>query len=267
MSRLLVKPHGESGELHAVTPQSADWHYVGFAVHKLKVGETISEKTADQECCLVLLTGKATIRTSQEVFEQLGSRMSVFEKIPPFSVYVPNEDEFVVTAETDLEIAICKAPGKGSHKARVITPDQVGTEDRGSGAMSRRVHNILPETEPADSLLVVEVYTEGGNWSSYPPHKHDRDNLPAESYLEETYYHKVNPSQGYVMQRVYNDSRTIDEAIAVPNDHVVLVPEGYHPVGVPAGYESYYLNVMAGPTRVWKFHNDPEHEWLFQPVK
>ena len=111
-------------------------------------------------------------------------------------------------------------------------------------------------------MLVVEVITPSGNWSSYPPHKHDRDNLPFESQLEETYYHRINPEQGYVVQRVYNDNKTLDENISAKDRSVVLVPEGYHPVGVPHGYKSYYLNVMAGPKRIWKFHNDPDHEWI-----
>ena len=119
-----------------------------------------------------------------------------------------------------------------------------------------------PETEPADSLLVVEVITPSGNWSSYPPHKHDQDNLPTESYLEETYYHRIDPSQGYVTQRVYTDDLSINESMSPSDKSVVLVPAGYHPVGVPHGYKSYYLNVMAGPKRVWKFKNDPNHDWI-----
>jgi len=109
---------------------------------------------------------------------------------------------------------------------------------------------------------VVEVRTPSGHSSSYPPHRHDRDNLPAESLLEESYYHRIDPGQGFVFQRVYTDERDLDQAMAVEDHDVVLVPRGYHPVSVPYGYESYYLNVMAGPRRVWKFHNDPQHEWL-----
>ena len=135
-------------------------------------------------------------------------------------------------------------------------------ETRGKGSNKRFIRNILPEDKEAESLLVVEVITPSGNWSSYPPHKHDTDNLPFESQLEETYYHRINPEQGYVVQRVYNDNKTLDENISAKDRSVVLVPEGYHPVGVPHGYESYYLNVMAGPKRIWKFHNDPDHEWI-----
>jgi 5-deoxy-glucuronate isomerase len=136
---------------------------------------------------------------------------------------------------------------------------------RGTGANTRYVCDILPQGEPADHLLVVEVITPSGHSSSYPPHKHDTDNLPVESSLEETYYHRLNPAQGFAFQRVYTDDRSLDESMAVENHDVVMVPRGYHPVVVPYGYDSYYLNVMAGPRRAWHFHNDPAHEWMLKP--
>jgi 5-deoxy-glucuronate isomerase len=110
--------------------------------------------------------------------------------------------------------------------------------------------------------LIVEVYTDQANWSSYPPHKHDQDNLPQESLLEEAYYHEIKGEKGFVFQRVYTDDYLIDETMTVSNEEMVLVPRGYHPVAVPDGYESYYLNIMAGPSKVWKFHNDVAHEWI-----
>ena len=140
-------------------------------------------------------------------------------------------------------------------------------ETRGKGTNTRYVRNILPDSSPhAESLLVVEVITPGGHWSSYPPHKHDRDALPAESLLEETYYHRLSPAQGYAVQRVYTDDRSLDETILVQDRDVVLVPRGYHPVGAAHGYDLWYLNVMAGPKRQWRFHNDPAHEWLIAPT-
>lgn len=148
---------------------------------------------------------------------------------------------------------------------KLIKAEDNGIEHRGQFSNKRTVHNILPDSDPsANSLLVVEVYTDSGNWSSYPPHKHDQDNLPEESFLEETYYHELDPGQGFVFQRVYTDDRSIDETMTVENENVVIVPAGYHPVGVPDGYTSYYLNVMAGPTRKWKFYNDPAHEWILE---
>lgn len=190
--------------------------------------------------------------------------------IIPGLVYVPEGSDWSVTADTELELAVCSAPGLGGGlPVRVIAPDDLGQEVRGKGTNTRYVTNILPEGKPADSLLVVEVITPGGHTSSYPPHKHDRDNLPAESYLEETYYHRLNPPQGFAFQRVYTDAdrnghRALDEAMAIEDGDVVLVPEGYHPCAACHGYDLYYLNVMAGPKRTWKFHNAPEHEWLMK---
>ena len=135
-------------------------------------------------------------------------------------------------------------------------------EVRGKDTNTRYVRNILPETETADSLLVVEVVTPGGHWSSYPPHKHDTASPAQETVLEETYYHRLQPPQGFAIQRVYTDDRSLDETVSVEDGDVVMVPRGYHPVGAPHGYDLYYLNVMAGPERRWVFRNDPAHEWI-----
>ncbi|MGL4494728.1 MAG: 5-deoxy-glucuronate isomerase [Beijerinckiaceae bacterium] len=260
MSKLLVHP-ARQNPVHAITPQSAGWTYVGFSVVDLQPGERHASASGRNELCLVLISGRAKISVGDQDFAVLGERMSPFEGAP-WSVYVPAHATFSVKAETPVELAICAAPGSGALPARVIAPAQVGMETRGVGSNTRHVRNILPETEPAESLLVVEVITPSGNWSSYPPHKHDRDALPQESLLEETYYHRLNPPQGFGFQRVYTDDRTLDEAMVIQDRDVVLVPRGYHPVAAPHGYDLYYLNVMAGPQRVWKFHNDPAHEWL-----
>jgi 5-deoxy-glucuronate isomerase len=261
---LLLKPQGRSGRVSHVTPETAGWTYVGFDLHRLKPGETASAETGGKEVCLVFVTGKGRATAAGEDLGMLGERMSPFEG-KPWSVYVPQGSDWSVTAETDIELAVCSAPGLGGGlPVRVIAPDSLGQEVRGKGTNTRYVTNILPENEPADSLLVVEVITPGGHTSSYPPHKHDQDNLPAESYLEETYYHRLNPPQGFAFQRVYTDDRSLDEAMAVEDGDVVLVPKGYHPCAACHGYDLYYLNVMAGPKRTWKFHNATEHEWLMK---
>ncbi|GIP03660.1 5-deoxy-glucuronate isomerase [Paenibacillus lautus] len=248
----------------SITPQTAGWEYVGFQVFRLSEGQTLSRATGDQEAALVLLSGRADVKAAGESWDNIGKRMSVFEKTPPFTVYVPSQQQYEVKALTETELAVCLAPGQGNHRARLIEPQDVGVENRGSGSMSRLVHNILPEQKPADSLLVVEVFTDGGNWSSYPPHKHDRDELPEESLLEETYYFRIEPEQGFAVQRVYTDDRSLNETMAVKDGEAVMVPEGYHPVSAPPGYDVYYLNVMAGPKRIWKFRNDPDHDWLMR---
>lgn len=265
MSQYLIsaaREPDESGRILSVTPESAQWKYVGFEVYRLRPGQTLSQETGNLEACVVLLSGKADVSAGDEVWTGIGRRMSVFEKTPPYAVYVPSGTRFTVGASTELELAICRAPGRGTLPPRLIAPEAVGVEHRGSGSMGRLVHNILPEQEPADSLLVVEVFTPGGHWSSYPPHKHDRDALPEESLLEETYYFRIAPEQGFALQRIYTEDLSIDETLTVRDSQTVLVPKGYHPVSAPPGYEVYYLNVMAGPHRTWKFFNDPGHAWL-----
>jgi 5-deoxy-glucuronate isomerase len=262
-SNLLRRPEGRDGRVLHVTPENAGWTYVGFDLHHLSAGNRISGGATDREFCLVPVTGTVTIQAGPLSAEHLGGRATPFEGRPS-AVYVPAGTDWQVEAADDAVLAVCSAPGKPGLPPRLIAADSIQPEMRGEGSNRRLVHNILPEGEPAESLLVVEVVTPAGNWSSYPPHKHDRDAFPAETLLEETYYHRLNPPQGFALQRVYTDERDIDEALLVQDGDCVLVPRGYHPVGAPHGYDLYYLNVMAGPRRAWRFHNDPAHEWMLK---
>jgi len=261
---LLVKARRSGRDIVTVTPQSAGWKYVGFAAHRLASGESMPLATGSSEFCFVVLRGIVTIAAQGQTWREIGSRASVFADEAPYAVYVPASEEVHVTANTDAEIAVASAPGSQARPARLIEPASMKRSTRGQGLNTRYVCDILPQTEPADHLLVVEVRTPSGHSSSYPPHKHDTDDLPDESSLEETYYHRLDPSQGFAFQRVYTEDRTLDESLAVEDHDVVMVPRGYHPVVVPYGYESYYLNVMAGPTREWHFKNDPAHEWMLK---
>ena len=139
---------------------------------------------------------------------------------------------------------------------------EIEVETRGYGALERRVSPILMADREADSLLVCEVITPGGHWSSYPPHKHDRGDPPRETLLEETYYHRIARPEGFALQRVYSEDRSLDEKLSLGDRDCVLVPRGYHTVSAPPGYDLYYLNVMAGPARQWAVANDPDHEWI-----
>ncbi|MCR8633305.1 5-deoxy-glucuronate isomerase [Paenibacillus radicis (ex Xue et al. 2023)] len=270
-SELIVSSAPEpeaNGNIVTVTPASAGWTYVGFEVFKLTPGQSFKRQAGDStELCAVLLSGKANAAAGGKSWNEIGDRMSVFEQKQPYSVYVPPGVELELEAVTAVELAICSAPAKGELEARLIAPEDIEVEIRGQGNTERRIHQILPENKPAESLLVVEVFTPNGHWSSYPPHKHDENNLPEESYLEETYYHKIQPEHGFAIQRVYTDDRSLDETLILSNGDTVLVPKGYHPVSAPPGYDVYYLNVMAGPIRTWKFHNDPDHEWIMKQWK
>src|SRR5271166_5935025 len=225
-SKLLVHA-APDGLGHRVTPESAGWRYVGFETRALKAGARSTLDTGDREVCVVILGGKARVTANGFDSGTIGERRSVFEGLP-WSVYLPPGAAATLEATPDCELALCSAPAEGRLEARVIAPGDVGTLTRGKGSNARHVRNALPD----------------------------------ESYLEETYYHRLNPPQGFAFQRVYTDDRSLDETLTVADGDVVLVPKGYHPVGAPHGYDLYYLNVMAGPKRVWRFHNDPAHEWM-----
>jgi 5-deoxy-glucuronate isomerase len=264
MSLLQRKPFGTRGKVHDITPASAGWRYVGFSLYRLRAGETAAEATGAREVILVMVEGKAALTAAGQDWGVLGSRMSVFEKTPPHCLYVPNGQDWRAVAETDCVIAVCSAPGKGGHAARRIGPEGITLTQRGEGPNTRWINNIAMEAEDyADSLLVTEVFTPAGNWSSYPSHRHDEDDFPRITYLEETYYHRLNPAGGWAIQRVYTDDGALDEVMAVKDGDVVLVPRGHHPCGAPHGFELYYLNVMAGPRRNWRFVAAPEVAHLF----
>lgn len=265
MSKLKRRPAGTTGKVHEITPESAGWGYVGFGLYRLAPGETVAEPTGETEVILVLVEGRAELGAGDESFGEMGGRMNVFEKTPPHCLYVPNDSDWSATATTACTLAVCAAPGKGNHKARRLGPDGITMAVRGTGANERHIHNIaMEDLDVADSLLVTEVFTPDGNWSSYPPHRHDEDDYPNMTYLEETYYHRINPASGYGLQRVFTEDGSLDETMAVSDHDVVLVPKGHHPCGVPYGHEMYYLNVMAGPIRKWRFRNHPDFDWLYR---
>ena len=246
---LLVK-----GPAPQVTPASAGWRYVGFEVLRL-AGTKSTVDTGDREVCVVVVEGTCHVGD----FRDLGGRPDPWSG-PPDAAYLPPGTRFEI--EGEAEVALCFAPApNGGAAARVLPGAEIEVETRGQGAHERYIHPILMGDREAESLLVTEVLTPAGHWSSYPPHKHDRDDPPRETLLEETYYHRVKPARGFGLQRVYTGDRSLDETSAFADRDCVLVPRGYHTVSAPPGYDVYYLNVMAGPTRNWIFANDPDHEW------
>lgn len=264
MADLLVnssETQDDNGSLVEVTPESAGWDYVGFEVVRLMPGQNLERATDDKEICVVFLSGKGSVFACESGWTDLGERESPFDG-PPYAVYLPPQTEYTVEAATELELAITSAPAKRGVEARLIRPEDVKVAVRGSGSSEREIRDILMVDQPAERLLVVEVITPNGHWSSYPPHKHDQDDRPNETYLEETYYYRLRPEKGFAVQKVYTQDRSLDETLTVRDGDTVLVPGGYHTVSAPPGYDLYYLNVMAGPVREWKVKNDPDHEWL-----
>ena len=234
------------------------WRYVGFMAYRLAAGGRLPFEFQEHEACVVVLGGRCVLRCEAGEWD-IGERADPFEG-PPAAAYVPPRTRALLTARTAVEVAIGIAPAASGPPARALPPSGVRVEVRGSGAMERRIHHILMEDAPATSLLVTEVVTPAGHWSSYPPHKHDTDDPPWESYLEEVYYYRLRDPRGFALQRVYTADRSLDESIAVRDRDLVLVPRGYHTVSAAPGYDVYYLNVMAGPRREWRITFDPDHE-------
>ncbi|MGA2777509.1 MAG: 5-deoxy-glucuronate isomerase [Steroidobacteraceae bacterium] len=261
---LLVRALREGQTIVRVTPETAGWKHVGFTAYRLAAGESLRVREERREVCIVVLSGTVTIQAGQHHWAELGARDSVFDDTAPAAVYLPPAQSASVRADRAAEIGVASAPATGKFPARLIEPQQMKRSTRGKAANTRYICDILPETEPAEALLVVEVRTPGGHASSYPPHKHDTDQLPAESALEEIYYHRLHPRQGFAFQRVYTDERDLDETMSVADHDLVMVPRGYHPVVVPYGYDDYYLNVMAGEKRTWRITNDPDHAWIVE---
>jgi 5-deoxy-glucuronate isomerase len=193
---LLVKASREGQTIARVTPETALWKHVGFAAYRLETGDIVHVNEAQREVCIVVLSGTVSIEAGEHKWEKLGSRDSVFEDTAPYAVYLPPRLAATIRADRDAQVGVASAPATGKYPPRLIEPSQMTRSTRGKGANTRYVCDILPQTEPAEGLLVVEVRTPGGHASSYPPHKHDRDNVPVESSLEETYYHRLNPPQG-----------------------------------------------------------------------
>jgi len=265
----LVVPSADpvaDGGVVVVTPESAGWRHVGFEVVLLAEGQRAERDTGDRECCAVVIGGRVHVESERGAWRDLGGRPDPFAGEPD-AAYLPPGTRFSVEgADGGGEVGLCFAPAPdGGAAARVLPASGVTPEARGHGAHARTVNAILMGDEEAEALLVCEVLTPPGHWSSYPPHKHDRDAMPEESALEETYYFRIDPPQGFGVQRVYTDDRSLDETLSVRDRDTVLVPRGYHTVSAPPGYAVYYLNVMAGPTRAWAVANDPDHEWTMEP--
>ena len=263
---LLVRGRREpdpEGHVLSVTAEQAGWRYVSFAAMRLHPRERRTWTFSGREACVVLLEGRCVMRAGGKTLDASDGRASPFAG-PAHVLYVPPGIGFTAEAlDGPVDLAIGSAPATVGRAVRAFTPSEARVETRGSGRTERRVHHLLMEDRDAERLLVTEVVTPAGHWSSYPPHKHDTDDPPRETQLEETYYYRLRDARrGFALQRVYTADRSLDESVAAGDGDLVLVPRGFHTVSAAPGYEVYYLNVMAGPRREWKVTFDPDHERL-----
>jgi 5-deoxy-glucuronate isomerase len=256
-----------------IVPATAGWTYLSFRTVRRQPGEELAGETGKEETGLIWLGGTADV----EGFGKVGEREDVFSG-KPSALLLPPGGRYRLRALTPLHLAIVSAPAESTLPARVIRPDDVRVEIRGKGITERRIHWILSEKDAAARLLLVEVLTPAGHWSTFPPHKHDEDKAGVERALEELYYYQFNPRQGFAFQGIYTKPLPpplagegrgggLNVSIRAHHDDLVLVPRGYHVVSAAPGYDCYYLNAMAGAVREWLFTTDPDHEWLMDWTK
>ena len=275
-STLIVHP-GNSTDPNVVvevTPELAGWEHIHFQVRRLPAMGDWSFATGEHELALVPLGGALGVDSNRGSWPRIGSREHVFAGLP-FALYLPRRTSFTVKAATGCEFAVAWAATDQDHPPRLITPNDVTIEIRGGDNATRQINNMIGPGFDCHRLVVVEVYTPGGSWSSYPPHKHDIHKTDAtgkviEADLEEVYYYKLDRPEGFAFQRIYTDAESplhragypIDAVLLAQNDDAVLVPEGYHPVTSAPGYTTYYLNVLAGSAQSLANSEDPRYAWV-----
>jgi 5-deoxy-glucuronate isomerase len=253
-----LKPES-SGDLLQLSRQKAGWEWMSFNVRRLLPGEALDIKTGQEEVACVLLGGICCANWG-EGMKSIGRRKNVFDGLP-YTLYLPPHSAASFVAETTCEIAECRVPTQARLEPRLVTPSDVVSSLRGGGNNSRQIVDVIPPDFPADKLIAIEVYTPGGNWSSYPPHKHDTDNLPSESDMDEIYYYRISHPLGFALQHLYEGQQE-ECTVKAQDGDVVLVHSGYHTVVAAPGYDVYYLNFLAGSSRTMAVTDDKDHAWI-----
>ncbi len=242
---------------------SSPFKLLDFQYLILADGETFEGATGDREVLAVLLGGRGTFVVDGQTFANVGNRPNVFNG-KPHSVYLPCRTNYTVSAHGRLEAGLASAPSDLKTAPYVIGPEKVATGVWGAANFSRNYHQILTQAGqpelPAKRLIVGETFTPSGNWSTYPPHRHEKDDLPREAYHEELYFFKVGPADGFGLTRYYNDE--IDTGFVVRDNTILMAPKGYHTVVSAPGYTTYYLWVLAGNHRIQATVDDPNMSWV-----
>jgi 5-deoxy-glucuronate isomerase len=279
-SNLIVRPQEQTqGVLMNITPESAGWEHIHFQARRMRTGERREHETGESELAIVVLSGRLSVQSSRGEWHGIGERASVFAGFP-HALYLPRHTTFTIVCESRADYVITWTHTDRDYAPRHVTPADVKVEIRGGDNATRQINSILPPGFPCHKLVIVEVYTPAGSWSSYPPHKHDVHKVDAsgavlEADLEEVYYYKLDRPDGFALQRVYTAPESplhaagfpIDATLVARDGDAVLVPEGYHPVTAAPGYNAYYLNVLAGSAQSLANSDDPAHSWVKHAYK
>ena len=234
-----------------------------FGLIQLAGGTSYKASTGDFEVALVLLGGKCSVKGKDFHFAEVGKRKNVFDG-KPHTVYLPRHTDYEITALGDVDIAYNASPAtRDTARPTVITPEECRTLSLGRDNFSRTATIMLDEKFDSEHFYIGEGMIPSGNWSGYPPHRHDFDNLPDEVDMEETYFYRFDPPQGFGIQKVYQPDGSIDETYTVKNNDTVAIAEGYHPLCGAPGYQMYYLWTMTGKVnRGLISYKDPLHSWV-----
>lgn len=233
-----------------------------FGIINLRKGQEYAADSGQSEVVLIILGGQCSVSGKGFQFNQVGGRKDVFSG-KPHTVYIPCGAHYVIRAESDVEIAWTASPSTLKTPAYVIAPDQVKEVHIGKENYQRDAYLMLTDAFPAAHLFIGEAFVPSGNHASYPPHRHDFDNLPVEVDMEEIYFFRFNPEQGYGIQKIYTDDQSLDVTCTVKQNDTTLIPRGYHPVINAPGYTMYYLWIMAGRNhRKFLSVIDPNHKWI-----
>ena len=251
-------PPQKAGVLLQLPRQKANWEWMSLFVRRLQPDDVFQTRTADEEAAFVILGGTCVVDWGQGPVH-VGKRENVFDGLP-YTLYLPAQCSVSFSAETVCEIAECRVPSSARLEPKLVTPRDVSSSLRGGGNTSRQIVDVIPPGFPADRLMVIEVYTPGGNWSSYPPHKHDVHNPPGEVDLDEIYYYRIQ-REGFALQRLYGGEDGKDQTLKSLDGDAVLVRSGYHTVVAGPGYDVYYLNFLAGSARALAVTED-QHAWI-----
>ncbi len=269
---LLIKSKEGEEVYQRILKEDAGWEYLNFEARIMKKDGTWSGHTGNNEYGIILLGGNYKVKTDRGSWETVNGRKDVFTGIA-HTLYLPRNTAFELTAVSEfLDLGYGWCETDQDHPACFKTPEEAAIEIRGGDNATRQINSLLQPGFNCHRLVSVEVYTPSGNWSSFPPHKHDTRKIDAqgnviEANLHETYFYKIDKPQGFAIQQVYNDDRTLDEIAVANNNDVVLVPEGYHPVAAGHGYNVYYLNFLAGSDQLLANTDDPDHKWIYDSWK
>jgi 5-deoxy-glucuronate isomerase len=253
-------PPQDSGELLNLPRDKARWNWMGLFVRRLNPGEVFRSIRSDEEAAFVILGGTCVADWGLGP-KRIGRRKNVFDGFP-YALYLPGQCVVSFTAETTCEIAECRVPSTANLDPKLVEPKDVISSLRGGDNASRQIVDVITPAFPADKLMVVEVYTPGGNWSSYPPHKHDVHAPPAEGDLDEIYYFRFEKPESFAFQHLYGNPDVGSQTLKTRDGDAVLVRSGYHTVAAGPGYDTYYLNFLAGSVRSLAASEDPQHSWI-----